>query len=137
MIKDERIRKTKNRIASRGFGIWYFLLLVALLYRQFYLGQSLGEYWDIALIFFMGTSYVALAGFAKGAVHEQSLAKYWKWTLPIIMLTIVGLSYIQDRINTIVDLLTTLVFSGIGASIAGWAFYILYRRWERAAGLEE
>lgn len=49
MIRDERINQVKNRVAARGFGIWYILLLIALLYRQFYLRQPLNEYWDIAL----------------------------------------------------------------------------------------
>lgn len=76
MIRDEKIRQTKNRIASRTFGIWYILLLAALLYRQFNLRQAPKEFWDIALIFFIGTFYVAITGFGQGAVYEHSFTRY-------------------------------------------------------------
>ena len=137
MIRDERIREAKNRIASRAFGIWYVLLLAALLYRQFYLGQAPKEYWEFALIFFIGTFYVAIAGFAKGAVYEKSLAHYWKWTVPVIILTIVALNYFQGKLNTLADLLETLLATLIGAAAIGLVFYMLYRRWEKKIGLEE
>jgi uncharacterized membrane protein YccC len=137
MINDERIRETKNRIASRGFGIWYLLLLAALLYRQFYLGQSPQEYWDFALIFFIGTLYVGIAGFAKGAVYENSFARYWKWTVPVIVLTILALNFFQGKISTITDLLATLISALIGVAFIGLVFYILYRRWEKKIELEE
>jgi uncharacterized membrane protein YccC len=137
MIRDERIRETMNRIASRAFGIWYLLLLAALLYRQFYLGQAPKEYWDLALIFFVGTLYVAIAGFAKGAVYENSLAQYWKWTVPVILITIIALNYFQGKVDTFADLLETLVSALIGAAFIGFIFYFLYRRWEKKIGLEE
>ena len=87
MIRDERISRVKNRIAARGFGIWYVLLLITLLYRQFYLGQPLNEYWDIALIFFIGTFYVAIAGFAQGAAHETATVRLGKRIVPVIVTT--------------------------------------------------
>ena len=131
MKTDERIRQTKNRIASQGFGIWYLLLLAALLYRQFYLRQAPQEYWDLALIFFVGTFYVAIAGYAKGAVYEKSLARYWKLTVPVIVLTIITLNYFQGKLTTIADLLETLISSLIGVAFIGLIFYFLYRRWEK------
>jgi VanZ family protein len=137
MIRDERIRETKNRIASRAFGIWYYLLLVNLFYRQFYLRQAPKEYWDIALIFFAGTLYVSIAGFAKGAVYESSLARYWKWTVPTILVTILVLNFFQGRLNTIEDFLVTLISALIGVAFIGLVFYFLYRRWEKKIGLED
>lgn len=137
MIRDERIRETKNRIASRAFGIWYYLLLVNLLYRQFYLRQAPKEYWDIALIFFVGTLYVSISGFAKGAVYESSLARYWKWTVPIILTTILALNFLQGRLNTIADFLVTLLSALIGVAFIGLVFYFLYRRWEKKIDLED
>jgi hypothetical protein len=76
MINDERITRTKNQIAATGFYIWLILILSALLYRKFYLHQSPQVYWDIALIFFIGTLYVALASYAKGAVQETAIYHY-------------------------------------------------------------
>jgi hypothetical protein len=137
MVRDERIRETKNRIASRGFGIWYLLLLATLLYRQFYLGQAPREYWDIAVIFFIGTLYVAIAGYAKGAVYENTIARYWKWTVPVILITILALNYFQGKLDTIAALLETAISALIGVAFVGLVFYFLYRRWEKSIGLEE
>ena len=134
---DERIRETKNRIAARGFGIWYVLLLAVLLYRQFYLGQDPREYWDFALIFFTGTLYVAVASHAKGAIHERSLSRFWRWTVPVITLTIIALNYFQGKLVSIAGFLETLISALIGVSCVGLVFYFLYRRWEKKIGLEE
>jgi hypothetical protein len=136
MIQDERISETKSRIATRAFGIWYFLLLAALLYRQFYLKQALEEYWDIALIFFLGCFYVVITAFAKGAVYESSIARYWKWTAPVIIITILGLNYFQGNLNTIAELLVTLISALIGLAFVGIVFYFLYKRWEKKIDLD-
>lgn len=137
MIRDERISQTKSRIASRAFGIWYILLLAALLYRQFYLRQAPKEYWDIALIFFIGTFYVSIAGFAQGAVYEHSLTRYWKWSAPVILITIIALNYFQGKINSIANFLEILISALIGLAFIGLVFYLLYRRWEKSIDLED
>lgn len=137
MIRDERITQVKNRIATRGFGIWYVLLLITLLYRQFYLGQPLNEYWDIALIFFIGTSYVTIATYAQGAVHEDSIIRYGKWTVPVILITIMAVMYFQGRIDSVVDFLAALLPAFISLSLLGLLFYYLYRRWEKQNKLDD
>jgi hypothetical protein len=137
MIRDERISRVKNRVAARGFGIWYILLLFALLYRQFYLGQPLNEYWDIALIFFIGTFYVAIASYAQGAVHEDSVFRVFKWTIPVILITIVAVMYFQGRINSVFDLLAALLSAFISLSLLGLVLYLLYRRWEKQIELDD
>lgn len=134
---DERIRQTRNRIATRGFGICYVLLLAALLYRQFILGQSPSEYWDLALIFIVSSLYVAVAGYAQGAVPANMQTSYWKWTVPVIAITIVLVSFLRGGISSLAGFLATLVAALIGASVMGIIFYYLYRRWEKQAGLEE
>ena len=131
MIKDERISGTKSRIASRAFGMWYFLLLATLLYRQFFLKQPLEEYWDIALIFFSGTFYVIIASYARGAVYEHNISRYWKWTVPTIVITIVVLNVFQAKIGSVLDLVEVVVSALVGVSTMGFVLYILYRRWEQ------
>ncbi|MEJ2263043.1 MAG: hypothetical protein P8X95_06330 [Anaerolineales bacterium] len=131
MIKDERISSVKNRVAARGFGIWYILLLIALLYRQFYLGQSVSKYWDLALIFFVGTAYVTIASFAKGAIYETNMIKIGKWTIPFILITIVAVMYFQGQITSIAELVTALLSALVGLSLLGVVLYYLYRRWEK------
>ena len=137
MMRDERIRETKNRITSRAFGAWYVLLLTAILYRQFYLGQTPMEYWDIALIFFIGTLYVTITGFATGVIYEDSRGKYVMWTVLVILIAITASNYIRGRLDNIADLLVTLVSALIGIASIGLIFYLLYRRWENKLDLEE
>jgi hypothetical protein len=131
MIDDERIIQSRNRIAAGGFTIWYLLLLGMLIYRQFYLGQTWDEYWDIALTFFIGTLYVVIASFAKGAVCETSIVRSVKWTVPIILISIVAVLFFQGRINTFVDLMMVLTSAFLSLSILGVFSYYLYRRWEK------
>lgn len=137
MIRDERISQVKNRIAARGFGIWYILLLIVLLYRQFYLGQPASEYWDIALIFFIGTFYVAMASHAQGAVHEISIIRSFKWTIPVILIMIVTVMYLQGQISSAVDLVEAVLSALISLSLLGLLFYYLYRRWEKQNELDD
>ena len=137
MIRDERISQARRRIAAGGFGLWYILLLAMLYYRQFYLGQPWTEYWDIALTFFIGTSYVTLASFARGAVYETSMIRYVKWTVPSIVITIVVVIYFKGGINTIVDLLAGVTSALLSLSLLGLLCYYLYRRWEKKNDLAD
>jgi uncharacterized membrane protein YkvI len=131
MINDERIKRVRNRISARGFGIWYFLLLISLLYRQFILNQSVEEYWDIALIFFAGTLYVTFAGFSKGAVQESYFRRYAKWSAPVILITILAVMFYRNQITSLIDLAGVIVSALIGLTLVGFALYYLYRRWEK------
>jgi hypothetical protein len=131
MKTDERIRQTKNRVASQGFGIWYLLLLAALLYRQFYLKQPIQQYWDLAAIFFVGAGYVSISIFAKGALPESYIPRAFKWTPPVIIITIVAVNYLLGNIRTIPQLIVTIIFAAVGVSLVMIIFYYLYERWER------
>jgi hypothetical protein len=137
VIKDERISGDRNRIAARGYLIWYVMLLAALLYRQFYLHQALSEYWDLALTFFVGTFYVTIAMFARGAVIESSLARSFKWMIVTIVITNVALAYFQGQISSAGELVTSLLSALLGVSVVGGGLYYLYRRWERRAQVED
>lgn len=59
-IQDERIIGEARKQNSLGFTILYFGLLLDLLYRQFILQEDISRYWDIALLFF-GTSFFLAA----------------------------------------------------------------------------
>ncbi len=137
MIQDERISQAESRIASRRFGIWYILLLVSLLYRQFYLGQRPSDYWDIALIFFIGTFYVAIASFARGAVHVSMITRFSKRTVPVILITVVAVAYFQGRMNSVIDLVEAVLSAFIGLALLGLLFYYLYHRWEKQNELDD
>jgi len=137
VIKDERISQARRRIAATGFGIWYILLLGMLYYRQFYLGQPWNEYWDLALTFFIGTLYVTVASFARGAVYETSTIRQVKWMIPMIVIVIVVVMYFQGAINTIVELLTVVTSALLSLSLLGLLVYYLYRRWEKKNDLAD
>jgi hypothetical protein len=137
MVRDERISQARRRIAAGGFGIWYILLLGMLIYRQFYLGQPLNEYWDIALTFFIGTLYVTIASFAQGAVYETSIIRQGKWTVPGILITIVVVIYFKGGINTVVDLLMVVTSALLSLSVLGLLLYYLYQRWEKKSDLTD
>jgi len=137
MVRDERISQARRRIAANGFGIWYILLLGMLIYRQFYVGQPLNEYWDIALTFFIGTLYVTIASFAQGAVYETLIIRQGKLTVPGILITIVVVIYFKGGINTVVDLLMVVTSALLSLSVLGLLFYYLYQRWEKKSDLTD
>ena len=136
MIRDERIVSASNRVAARGFGLGYVLSLLALLYRQFYLGQPVQEYWDMALIFFVVTSYVTLASIAQGAVHETRLVRYGKWTIPVSLMTILAVMDFRGQIQSAADVVVSALSALAGLALVGFVFYALYRRWEKRSGLD-
>lgn len=131
MVADERIQDETRRIGSRVFSLWYYLLMASLLYRQFYLRQSLDQYWDIALIFFLGALYASIARFARGAVSGNTITRSFKWAAPIIILTIIITTYLLGNINSTVGLIETIVGASIGLVVVGSLFLFLYRRWEQ------
>ena len=131
MIKDERIQSSMRHIASQGFVIWWVLMNVSLLYRQFYLKQPLEQYWDLAAIFFIGIMFASISIFGRGAVHENAITRLFKWLVPFIIIGLVALNYIQGNIASIKQLIVTIIGAAIGSSLVMVVFYILYRRWER------
>lgn len=131
MIRDERIIRAKNRIAAHGFAISSISLMIALLYRQFYLRQAAKEYWDIAVILFAGNLYVTIASFAQGAFHETALRRSGKWTVAVILLTTIAVMYLQGEISSVIDGVAHVALALAGLSSLGLLSYYLYRRWEK------
>ena len=131
MIHDERIRSSISKITSQVFVIWYVLMLASLLYRQFYLGQPLRQYWDIVAIFVIGTSYGTISMFARGAVYENRITKCVKWSVPTLLVTNVAVAYFRGHIQTIGDLIASITGAVIGITLLGILLFFLYRRWEK------
>jgi len=122
---------------ATGFGIWYVLLLGMLIYRQFLLEQPWNAYWDIALTFFVGTLYVTIACFAKGAVHDTQLIRYGKRMFPSILITIVAVLYVKGGIKTALDLLVVIVSVSVTLAMLGLLLYCLYWYWEKKSDLAD
>ncbi len=132
MSTDERISSTKRSIASQGFGIWYVLMLASLLYRQFYLRQTIDQYWDIAVTFFVGALFVSFSIFSRGAVYENKITRSFKWSALTILLTVLAVSYLLGNITSLAELMVTAVSAAIGMAFVAILFYLVYRRWERS-----
>lgn len=130
-MKDERIIQSRKNIASKGFTIWYFMLLAALLYRQFYLKQSFSEYWDIAVVFLVGTVVVSLMLFAQGAIQDSSLRRFTLLAAPSALAGGVAARLLSANAMSIGEILTTILFGSIGFFAVMLVFYLLYKRWER------
>jgi hypothetical protein len=65
-IEDERIIAEKRRINSNAFGICFLALWGILLYRQYVLGQAIGEYIDIFLLTIGLSIYITLNNVFRG-----------------------------------------------------------------------
>ena len=65
-IEDERIIAEKRRINSNAFGICFLALWGILLYRQYVLGQAIGEYIDIFLLTIGLSIYITVNNVSKG-----------------------------------------------------------------------
>ena len=114
MIKDERIRATIHRSAARGFAIWYVLLFIALLYRNFHLHQPVKEHWDITVVFFVGTIYVFLSFINKGVYAGHFNKKMIRIVLGAVT-AILAVNYFQGNYHSIAD---------FGEDILTMAFYL-------------
>lgn len=70
-IQDERIIGEARKQNSLGFTILYFGVLLDLLYRQFILQQPISSYWDLALLFFGVTFYLAAKRISSGLLVNK------------------------------------------------------------------
>ncbi len=71
-ILDERIISESRKQNSVGFLILYFGLLLVLLYRQFIRMQPLEEIWDLHLLFFGVTFFIAFKKVFAGFYIQKS-----------------------------------------------------------------
>ena len=130
MIKDERIITTRNRCLAQGFIIWYCLLLIAILYRQFVLDQNPKDYWDISIIFFLGVAYVSKNLLSHGAYFGYTKISIISMSLSIIIV-ISLLSYFRGNINSFFDLLLTVSGAMLGLLLLIPLMLYLNYRWKK------
>jgi len=143
-MKDERIQRTVNSNAAKGFFIWWALMSISLVYRTLFLKQHPSQWWDIAAIWFVGIYFVFIAHATKG-VFDHNFKKYWL-TLGIGTVTVVvtvntALFFIMGQINSIAEagrfvgesLIGAVASVGLVIAVA----YLLNRRWRRKSGIEE
>lgn len=127
---DERVSSVKNKATAGGFLILSFGLLVALLYRQYFLGQEIAQYGDIFAIWFLGNAYVAFATVLKG-VQPFAGRKMSKFVIPaIIAVTITAIFYIRQNDHSVLSLVTSFLVSYGGSFLVLLLLWKLYYWWE-------
>ncbi len=140
MIVDERIKTVRNRAAAGGFFITYSLLLLDLLYRQFYLKQAPGDYWDIFIIWFASLLYVGITAHSSGMTPVKVSSRQFKIIIPCVIVTALVIQYFRGRITSMLDFAEIMLFLFIGIPVFFTAFhfyYYLHRRWEKKNELNE
>ncbi|MFC1651293.1 DUF6773 family protein [Candidatus Latescibacterota bacterium] len=139
MIVDERIMTVRNRTAAGGFFIMYIFLLIDLLYRQFYLRQSPGDYWDILMIWFVSSLYVGITAYSSGMMSGK-VGLQFKIIIPCVIVSVMATYYFMGRITSMHDLpeiiLSLVVMVPVLCSI--FLFYnYLNHRWEKKNELDD
>ena len=139
MIVDERIKAVRNRATAGGFFITYCLLLVDLLYRQFYLKQAPGDYWDIFIIWIVRSLYVGITMYSSGMMSGQ-VGRQFKVLIPVIIVTLFAISFIRGDITSVNELAGIIVGLVITVPVL-FSLYLFYnylnRRWEKKNELDE
>ncbi|MBN1294210.1 MAG: hypothetical protein JXB48_20410 [Candidatus Latescibacteria bacterium] len=139
MIIDERIKSVRNRTAAGGFFIMSSLLLIDLLYRQFYLKQTPGNYWDILLIWFASVLYVGITAYSSGMMSGK-ISRQFKVIIPTVIVAQFATLYFRGRITSMHDLsefiLSLVVMIPVLFSVFLF-YYYLNRRWEKKNELDE
>jgi len=74
-IQDERIIHEARKQNSLGFTILYFGVLLILLYRQFIRQEPISRYWDLALLFWGVTFFMAAKRISAGLLISRPSLK--------------------------------------------------------------
>jgi ABC-type Fe3+-siderophore transport system permease subunit len=114
-IKDERIIKETRKQNNLGFTILYFGLLLALVYRQFIIKEPISDYWDLALLFFGVTFYLATKRVSSGLLTNTL---NWKKIIPT--------SIIATVVFLIINSFNNQYRSIFEAIISGVIFLVLF-----------
>ena len=138
MIADERIKAVRNRAAAGGFCIVYSFLLIDLLYRQFYLRQSPGDYWDILMIWFASSLYVGITAYSSGMMSGK-VGLQFKIIIPVVIVSVLVTNY-WGRITSVHDLAEIMLSLIVMVPVLFLIFlfyYYLNRRWEKKNEMDE
>ena len=139
MIVDERIKAVRNRSAAGGFFITYSLLLIDLLYRQFYLKQAPGDYWDIIMIWFASSLYVGITAYSSGMMSGK-VGRQFKIIIPVVLGSVLATSYFMGRLTSMHAFAEIMVSLAVMVPVLFLVFlfyYYLNRRWEKKSELDE
>lgn len=133
--RDERIMQGRNRIGALAYFIVYWLLIIDILVRQFYLKQHISEYVDIFIIFLASALFVNLGVMAKGFITDRR-RKILTLNIPVAVVVILSAGIIMGNINSIQEAASSLIAAVVGASVVYGLYYLLYSRWKKRNDLE-
>ncbi len=136
MKKDERITQDMHLTRSIGYRVMWFGVFAILLFRWFYLGQTLGETLDLFLLWL----FVSIMQFLLMAIKGISMTypvrttkKEQRWFMMIISLFTGGITgvllwIIDGRVRTI---LLGMGFSALGTLFIFAMYYMLTEYFDR------
>lgn len=128
---DERIIEAKRKIAARGFFILLWGLMIILLYRQFYLGQTFNDYKDIFILWLLCSAYVAFGSSLTG-ISPYGGVKARLIIAPIVTaVTIVIVQYIMHPNESLLDNTLSFIIAFLASIAVLYFLYWLYIRWEK------
>lgn len=109
---DERIIQEARKQNSVGFTILYFGVLLDLLYRQFIIHDPISRYWDLALLFFGVSFYLAFKRVSTGLLTTNKVN--WKRIIPSSIVATVVFSLVNcwyfDKTAPIELMLGAIIF---------------------------
>ncbi len=116
-IEDERIIQEAHKQNSLAFSMLYFGVLIDLLYRQFILQETITRYWDLALLFFGVTFYLAAKRVNSGILTSKSNLKVMLPSAIVAAVTFLLVSYWYLGNNNPIELIIggTAFFVGVCA----------------------
>ncbi len=136
MIKDERIISTRNKYLSHGFYIYFFLSLIAFYYRIFILGQKINEFWDLFIIFHLGTFYVFFNLITHGAWYAGKIKNRIIRICVGVTIGITLANYLRGDLNSFYDVFELILGLIIGFLIIIPVILYLNYWWKKRNELE-
>lgn len=139
-MKDERVVSVMRQAQSGEFAILFFGVLFVMIYRSFFLQQSVQEYGDVAIVWLAAGVYSVVAAALRG-VEMTADAGWRKWLQPLgVGLGVVGAQLYNNVFHHDVSLRSPAVWLAVPITfIAGFTLTAvvqsvlarIYRRWER------
>lgn len=133
---DERLEQLSNKIQSKSFLVLGLLLSLDIMYRMFYLGQQINQYFDIFVILNLGNAYWLFTGAAKGIVSEISVKLFKYGVILGILMLVFAAAFIKIYSDTESGIMILVI--GIPCIIAVFGLvYLLSRHWSKKNNFEE
>ena len=134
MIRDERLRDTHRRAAARGYQLVFWLLLIDLNYRLFWLKESPREHWDLAAICFAG-AFLVFGSIVFGGGFSGDY-RVLKRVVPTVFIGVNVISALRADELTVGFVVRGMLASALALAVFAGMVVAVTRLWERRRGLQ-